>query len=164
MARTAAPRDTRKRLKARPMPPVPPTIATLIPLRSRLRASTRRQTKFLSRLAITVLLSLVLLQAITHIDPLARYPPILAGDKHRDHGSECLPRIAAGTGEEPSSRPIRWKQRETNRLASALFRSLVAAVLVQISCGKPRIGRVHFDSRIAQLESQLYREHVESCL
>src|SRR5262249_11804741 len=37
----------------------PPTIATFIPLRSKLRASTRRQTKFLSRLVnITVLLSL----------------------------------------------------------------------------------------------------------
>ena len=51
---------------------------------------------------------------------------------------------------------IRWKKRETNCLASALFNSLVAAVLVQISCGKPRIGRVHFDSRIAQLEGELW--------
>src|SRR5215470_10719164 len=59
MARTSAPRDAKKRLKARPMPPIPPTIATFIPLRSKLRASTRRQTKFLSRLVnITVLLSL----------------------------------------------------------------------------------------------------------
>src|SRR5262249_51864188 len=38
-----------KRLKARPMPPVPPTMATFSPLRSRLAASMRRHVKLLSR-------------------------------------------------------------------------------------------------------------------
>ena len=46
---TLAPRDARKRLKARPRPPVPPTTATFIPFRSRLEGSTRCHVKLLSR-------------------------------------------------------------------------------------------------------------------
>src|SRR4051812_45068784 len=45
---TLAPRDARKRLSARPMPPVPPTIATFVPVRSRRDGSTRCHVTLLS--------------------------------------------------------------------------------------------------------------------
>src|ERR1700719_3595581 len=101
-------------------------------------------------------ISLVLFHAFAHIDPLARNPPILVGDKRCDHALRAYQGSRAALEKNPPVGPIRWKNRETNCLASAVFKSLVAAVLVRISCGKPRIGRIHLDSRIAQLEGELW--------
>ena len=75
-----------------------------------------------------------------------------------------LPGNAAGATEESSGWPILRQQRETDCLSGTLLDRLVAAVLIEVRCRKPGIGRVHLNSRFAQFESELYGEHIERSL
>jgi hypothetical protein len=81
-----------KRLKARLMPPVPPTIATLIPLRSRRAASTRCHTKFLFRF--------MAIRELLRGWSLARATPEHAGEDERherdQRGNDLPYRVADG--------------------------------------------------------------------
>src|SRR5438874_2418920 len=70
---TFAPRDAKKRLSARPRPPVPPTTAIFAPLRSRLEGSTRCHARLLSLVMVFLsLLAFFLVRNILSIVGMSR--------------------------------------------------------------------------------------------